>query len=316
MPFACGVCAAECKDTNVMIACSGKCGKSFHLSCINNIADGKKSRQEKHWKCNSCRGMLSPKSGGSSSLGTNVTKEFLVHVLDSFKKEVLQELQTVKGDVTEVTASVNYLSDIVDTSNNPMKEMKNELAEMKKEKETRSATNVALEDAVSELEHRVRVLEQYARRTNIEISGLPVTSHEDVMSIVRAIGTTLGIQVEDQQIIAAYRVPIFKNPRAASLVVQFTDKAIRDSWLKSFKDKKREMTADTVDAAFKKTQVYINEHLSPENKRFLAKLKDKCHDVGFRFVWCRDGKFFVRKGNGERCFRINNLNEMDSLERS
>lgn len=41
------------------------------------------------------------------------------------------------------------------------------------------------------------------------------------------------------------------------------------------------MTAHQINASFPKHNVYVDEHLSPDNKVFLAKPKVKCKDVGY-----------------------------------
>lgn len=60
-------------------------------------------------------------------------------------------------------------------------------------------------------------------------------------------------------------------------------------------------------------KVYINEKLLPENKVFFSKIKTIFQETGCTYAWCRDGKFYVRKANGEKCRRINNLKELNTL---
>lgn len=61
-------------------------------------------------------------------------------------------------------------------------------------------------------------------------------------------------------------------------------------------------------------KLYINEHLSPENKVFLNKLKSKTKELGYAFTWCRDGKFFVRKSQGDKYIRIESYDAIDKLK--
>lgn len=39
------------------------------------------------------------------------------------------------------------------------------------------------------------------------------------------------------------------------------------------------------------SRIYINDHLLPENKQLLGKLKQKCRDIGYTFTLCHDGQF-------------------------
>ncbi|XP_054290533.1 uncharacterized protein LOC129005608 [Macrosteles quadrilineatus] len=161
---------------------------------------------------------------------------------------------------------------------------------------------------------RVRSLEQYTRRSNIEISGIPASPKEDVIKLVKDVGAVIGVSVEESQINAAHRVPSFRSDRAPSLVVQFNARTVRDIWLQKFRENRASATADKVNSAFPKTSLFVNEHLSPINKLFLSKLKKKCRDIGYAFVWCREGKFFVRKANGEKCIKIENEADIEKLK--
>lgn len=56
-------------------------------------------------------------------------------------------------------------------------------------------------------------------------------------------------------------------------------------------------------------QIYVNEeHLSPDNKL----LKAKCREIGYKYVWVRDGKFYVRKTDGEKVIKIAGPTDIDS----
>ncbi|KAG8273103.1 hypothetical protein J6590_028995 [Homalodisca vitripennis] len=60
-------------------------------------------------------------------------------------------------------------------------------------------------------------------------------------------------------------------------------------------------SAKKINLAFPEQPLHINDHLSPENKLFLSKLKNKCREVGrYTYAWCRDGKLLAREkpGNG------------------
>ncbi|KAG8279362.1 hypothetical protein J6590_107338, partial [Homalodisca vitripennis] len=115
--------------------------------------------------------------------------------------------------------------------------------------------------------------------------------NEDVLGIVKDLGSALGIQVDQSQVVAAHRIPSYKQNRPASLIVQFQKKEFKDKLITKFRETKS-LTADQVNSHYSKQKVYVNDHLCPENKLFLGKLKSKCNELGYAFAWCRDSKFF------------------------
>ncbi|KAG8281700.1 hypothetical protein J6590_053688 [Homalodisca vitripennis] len=150
-----------------------------------------------------------------------------------------------------------------------------------------------------------------------KICGIPTTPQEDVKHIVKDLGVALGVEVQLSNMAAAHRIPSYNKSRLPAVVVQFHDRDIKEALLSKFREAKTRsyhLTADKINRAFPPGRVYVNDHLTPENKQFLAMLKKKCHDVGYVFVWCRDGKFFVRKAAGERVHRVSTLDDIDKLK--
>lgn len=316
MPSTCGVCncdVSNCKSSEV-ISCNGDCKSVFHLECVKGEIEEKKTRAGKLWKCKDCRSTALSQHSSASGVSTTVTKDFILKVLEGFKSEVFAELKNSRTENVELTKSLNFLSDKVDTSNSLMEELKREFKLMKKENEELRSKNASLSRTVSELQDRVRQLDQYSRRNNVEISGIPVTPREDILSIVKDVGAAIGVKVEEHEVSAAHRVPSYRKDRPPSLVVQFNCRMARDTWITKFKENKESATADKVNASFPKHKFYVNEHLSPANKIFLSKLKKKAKEADYTYVWAREGKFFIRKANGEKCRRIDNESDIDSLK--
>lgn len=312
----CGACNQPCAsvDSDQTVKCSGACEKHFHARCVKDDLVGKKTRSGRDWKCKDCRNASSANSSVNSSINTSVTKDFIIRVLEEFKQEMFGELKTFKNDMTDLSAAVKFVSDKLDESTQLIKEVKSELSLVKRENEDLRRKNASLTSDVNALKDKVRTLEQYSRKNNIEISGLPVTKDEDAFDLVKDVGISLGVEVLKNEISAAHRIPSFQSGRTPALVVQFVNRTVRDTFLKKYREKKGGISAHDVNSAFSMQRMYINEHLTPENKVFFAKIKSKAKEIGYSFVWCRDCKFFVRKTQGEKCVRIDSYDDLEKLK--
>ncbi|XP_046684767.1 E3 ubiquitin-protein ligase TRAIP-like [Homalodisca vitripennis] len=312
MSAICGVCNSTC-DEKSEIRCSA-CEVVFHLKCLKADAEGVKTRANKEWKCRDCR---SVSNSAKSATGTSaLTKDFLRKVIEEFKTDLFSELKSFRKDLEEVKSSMQVVSDALDKSNEMMKEIQKSYLEMKKENKELKETTFVLSRTVGELQDKVRTLEQYTRKNNIEISGIPVTPRESVNEIVKDLGKVLGVEVDDSQINLAHRIPSFKKERIPSIVVQFHARSTKEEWVSKYQKRKQRssLLASDVNVAYSRNRVFVSEHLSPDNKIFLSKLKEKCKDVGFKFAWCRDGRFYARKKEGENCVKINTLLDIDNLK--
>lgn len=151
-----------------------------------------------------------------------------------------------------------------------------------------------------------------------EVSGIPISPQEGVKLIVKDLGAALGVEVQPSDIAAAHWVPSYTNDRLPAVVAQFHSRDLKEALLVKFweaRTKSSHLTANQVNKVFPQNRVYVNDQLSPENKQFLAKLKKRCQDIGYVFVWCREGKFCVRKAASENVHYINvsTLVDIDSL---
>lgn len=311
----CGVCKNSANEASD-VKCSGGCDRLFHLECIKGEIEARKTRSTKDWKCGSCRTTATSTqgSGTSSTKGPALTKEFLVRVVEEFKNDVFGEIKAFRSEITELANSMQFLSDKVDSANSLMHDIKKELSEIKKENLQIHAKNKQMSKELIELQDRVRNLEQYSRRNNIEISGIPSSPNEDVKTILQDVGAAIGLEMQPGEVTAAHRIPTFRKDRSPSMVVQFRERSIRDVWIAKFREKKT-LTAYQVNKQFPQQQrVYINEHLSPDNKQFLSSLKRKCRELNYAFVWCREGKFFVRKNEGGKVQRVVSFHEIENLK--
>lgn len=309
MAASCGVCSQECVEKFVKCCV---CDKAFHLACIKQ--DGVKTRTgNKEWKCDECkRDISSVSSNKPSASATVLTKELFISLLEDFKREVFAQFKVNSDKFDKFENSLQFMSDNVDKSNKLIEEIKKENAEVKHQNSLILLENEQLRDSVCDLREKVRTLEQYSRRANLEISGIPETANEDTLGLLQDIGKSIGQVLVERDITAAHRVPSFKKNRSPSLVVQFLYRAQRDAWISSYR-KKKTLTANEVNRVFPMDRVYINEHLSPDNKQFLSQVKKRAKELNIKYVWSREGKCYVRKDDGQKCFKINNLDDLSKV---
>lgn len=57
-------------------------------------------------------------------------------------------------------------------------------------------SNGKLTEEVDDIKKRVMPLEQYSRKTNIEIEGIPVSNNENVVSVATDVGAAVGVELK------------------------------------------------------------------------------------------------------------------------
>ncbi|KAG8321687.1 hypothetical protein J6590_042282 [Homalodisca vitripennis] len=150
------------------------------------------------------------------------------------------------------------------------------------------------------------------KRTTLKSEVFQSSRKENVVELVKDVGTALGMEIDKKDISVAHRVQTFWKDRHPPLIVQFISRLTRDNIIGKFRDMKK-MTAQDVNVFFSKNSMYVNEHLSPDNKVFLSNLKAKCKEIEYTNA-CRKGKFFVWKCQGEKYKKVGSYDELNKLQ--
>ncbi|XP_046662834.1 uncharacterized protein LOC124355719 [Homalodisca vitripennis] len=148
---------------------------------------------------------------------------------------------------------------------------------------------------------------------NIEIDVIPETQREDTYAVLNDVGKAIGVELKKEKVVAAHRVPTFSKKRTPPIVVRFTSYDEKDEWINGFQ-RVRPLMADKINPNLNSsTRVFVNEHLSPENKQLLSKTKEAAREKNYKYVWNRDGRIFVRRSEGEKCKRIDLSSDLEKL---
>lgn len=158
----------------------------------------------------------------------------------------------------------------------------------------------ALEQKSRDLEMRLVQTEQYSRNMNTEIQGDQENEDEDVTVILSKLSDSVKEPITNLDVEAAHRVPT-RTSGKSNIVVRFKSKAKRDAMLQ--KSKKMRLTAEDV-GLDSKDPVYVNEHLTPENKKLLGAAIAKKKQIDWKHVWTRNGAIYARQTDVSKVIRL------------
>ncbi|XP_065062128.1 uncharacterized protein LOC135688975 [Rhopilema esculentum] len=139
-------------------------------------------------------------------------------------------------------------------------------------------------------------LEQYGRREAIEIGGIPREKDEDTVYLVLKVGKALGISVDEPDIEACHRI---SSREDAAIICRFASRKMKVNFMSNRK-KQTDAPFKRKDLGFisnkdRKVKVFINESLTPRNKLLLKKARDRKKELGWKYVWTRNGTNYARK---------------------
>lgn len=210
----------------------------------------------------------------------------------------MNEILEVKPLVKSLEDSVNMMSDKYDELLKEMKESRKRVNELEKKVEELRTESKTKDECIKDLQIRLQESEQYARNRNIEISGIEQRKNENLREVMHSIASKLNIHLEDSDIDIIHRVPTRNERYPPKIIVQFVTRTKRNVWLS--KKKNRLMSSDILEARGKvNSAVYINEHLTAHCQRLLWIAKQEGKKKGYKFIWCREGKVFLKKEDSD-----------------
>lgn len=308
-----------------------QCNKPYHFLCLSITEISKESKEYNVWKCPECLSQMpkvskkdcTPIRNVTTSRGnkrpalnspTKITAVTSDEVRSIVQEVVHKELDTMAQQFTnmivtiinrELEPIINEMKDLKESLNFHTAEFdrfQSEHVELKGNFKHLQEENNSFKKTVCDLSQRLNYLEQQARSSNLEIQCLPENKQENLFSVAKQLGSVVGCGIKDGDIMNCTRIAKLQtsSDRPRSIVVQLASPRIRDQLLASvinYNKKTPECKLSSADfgLAGNKTPVYVVEHLSPAHKALHAATRLKAKEKGYKFVWVRNGRIFVRK---------------------
>lgn len=228
-------------------------------------------------------------------------------------------------DLAEFKASMDFLSEKVDSVSNQQEKLMVLLAQVQLLK----TESMEKDKKITTLENRVADLEQYSRINDLIINGLK-TKHrsyaraaaaasEDAGSQepTEAEAETLekqvvgfleekGITVESRDIEACHTLPNKIKSAIPAIIIRFTNRKSKDALLKQGRK-------------LKGTQVYINEHLTKKNADIAKKARSLKKQDKIQGTWTSSCKVFIKYSGASpeesAVMVVRNISDLDKFEK-
>lgn len=234
----------------------------------------------------------------------------LVTIRQEIQKSVAESVETLVkmfftkefNEIKTELVSLRGLRDGLEFLSADYDRIKSELKDSQEKMILISKENLTLTNRVNDLTVRLNLVEQHSREANIEINGVPENKSENIVAITRQLCKAVSIPLLDTDVLAGTRVRKMNedNDRPRSIVIKLNTVKKRDDVLAAVSrfnkaNPNSKLNTSTLGYGGKKTQIYVSEHLSPYNKALHASTRKAAQVKGFKYVWIRNGRIFVRK---------------------
>ena len=210
-----------------------------------------------------------------------ITTRSLSEEMSKLKAELVGEFRTVKDEIIDLKEV------IIQNLRNECKRLNNVVSEMSLK--------------IVDLESKCKLLEQYGRHNNLEISGIPDSFDQtDLEDKVVEIFDKIGVDLSNDEIEACHRIGKSKDNSKTTIIRLVNRKKCKSALF----NRKKLRIIDTSSINLPNAQIYINENLSPANQA-LAFYGRKLKRVGLIFnCYTFDGVVQIKRTQHEKPKKI------------
>lgn len=268
---------------------------------------------------------LSPHRPVSTHSACHRDEDFISAISERVLKVIKAELPGMISSIlkTELSSIKNDMSDFrhsVDTMSTMHDEIKKMVETLVKDNASLSKKCIVMNNTVTELSERLNNLEQHLRESNLEIQGVPEFHNESLPIFLQQCSKVVGYNLQTDDVIKCTRVAKqnkeSKFPRA--IIVKFKNVRIRDEFYSAVyrynkSNPNEKLNTSLLGIAGDRRPVFVSEHLSPTNKSLHAAARKKAKEMGYKFVWIKNGHVYVRKTVESKFILIKNNSSLDLI---
>ena len=171
-----------------------------------------------------------------------------------------------------------------------------------------------LEDRTYDLELNQDSLEQYTRKYNVEVHGIPEKRDENLKDVIVSIASQLDVDICSQDIDIVHRLHR-KPPAIKPIIVRFSSHSKKQEFYQArFKLREADFSSILPAPVESSQSIFINENLTARRKELLAKARKLKKEKSYHRVWTMDGKIFLRIAEGTKTIQIREEDDLDKFK--
>ena len=170
-----------------------------------------------------------------------------------------------------------------------------------------------------ETEEQLDDLEQYGRRENLEIHGIPWTKQENTNEIVQKVARELNVKVSESDISTSHRLPLGmlndKNYHPP-IIVRFSNRDKRNEVFRKRHAIKPHANPSSNSSSPNviPRDFAIRENLTKFRKQLFREATKLKQELKYEFLWTWQGQILIRKNASSKVFKISSFYDLNHIK--
>ena len=209
----------------------------------------------------------------------------------------------IAEDIKDMKTTMENIKTTVDTLSSQLTMVKDEQENIKE-----SVADLFEENRL--LKMQVNELEQYSKKPNIVLNGIPTQVNENLYEIMKTLGEKMKVDIKEHDIVAIHRLP--SKTEISPIIVRLANYD-KKSMLISVSKKIRPNTDMLGMNAAEPKPIYISEHLTKQTASLFKSAQALKKDGLVKFVWIKEGKILLRKQENSPIRKITDLKDVEQI---
>lgn len=319
----CIACQNALPDDGRFMKCSD-CNYFYHLgqncsgiapNTFTTMGQGKRDV----WVCKTCRAskkrqVPTSQSDGVTEVERPESESAVLSELRSIRKslemlpalhEKVDSLLLLKGEfaglsaqVHDLEGSVSFMSSQYDTVLAQSKGCHEQVSRCSKEVDDLKTVVHEQAAQIERLHDQLNDTEQYSRRANLEIHGMPVEQEEDLQQKLSHLADKLNLSdFSASDVLSVHRLPS-KRDTTPTILVRFASVRCTEMWLGA----RGQLRVLHQSGALPK--LFFNENLTKRNRDLFWHARTAATANDYNFCWVKSGKIYAKKTENAPLLRI------------
>ena len=211
--------------------------------------------------------------------------------------------QEINDKINGMVASIEYLRTQSTNNTAAIQNLNNDNIILKTQ-------NGFLQNQVNDFQRPINNIEQYLRVDNVEVVGLPepaedLTDEDSLVDVFNQLDHGFTEPISSYDINISLVIPSRRRDGKRVVICKFMSRKSKIAVLEAKKYKK--------DLKYNNNLIFINEHLSPNNRKLFALASEKKHSLDYKYLWTKNGTIFMRKNDTAQAIIINDEEDIYNL---
>lgn len=308
----CGKCDIAFCESDIIAKCV-ECKLGYHAACTKAGSSQRFTKsKDKSIRCDAC----AEETRSNASVRSSEAEEEKNPILEAIRQLKIDLNKNIEQKINTVLSSVNALQQDLKGIRDNINKLEGEQEKLRERCNKLEHENDGLSSVVRDLQQRLNDTEQHSRSSNLEIVGLPMTQNENIYDCLKHVADALRVNFKAEDISIAHRLRMFSGKRHSHppIIAQFVCRSTMEAWLRAARERKHLNSSD-VHPSLPRSSVFINNHLTPNNKALLGMARRLKREKKVVFAGFYNGKVLVKAAEGDETVRVTTLGDLEKYDR-